>query len=273
MDASSIATTAARTSGTGRDPFRLGARGTRHPGRLDPARSFLRHDVARLRPRHRCLAHPVERPAGQFYSRQIGRARGSDIVQLGKTTTAKRCAGASPRSRPTVSLARRALAATTARPGSCRPISARRASHSARVLQAKEQITMIDHVSIGVRDVARTKRFYDAALKPLGYTASAKARARSAMGADAVALWICAAGARCRPTRNRACISALPRRRAKSVDAFHAAALKSGGRDNGTPGPARRLRSRLLCGLCHRSRRLPDRGPLRARRGLTRMPR
>ena len=29
---------------------------------------------------------------------------------------------------------------------------------------------MIDHVSIGVRDVARTKRFYDAALKPLGYT-------------------------------------------------------------------------------------------------------
>ena len=27
---------------------------------------------------------------------------------------------------------------------------------------------MIDHVSIGVRDIARTKRFYDAALKPLG---------------------------------------------------------------------------------------------------------
>ena len=29
---------------------------------------------------------------------------------------------------------------------------------------------MIDHISIGVRDIARTKRFYDAALKPLGYT-------------------------------------------------------------------------------------------------------
>ncbi len=27
---------------------------------------------------------------------------------------------------------------------------------------------MIDHVSIGVRDIARSKRFYDAALKPLG---------------------------------------------------------------------------------------------------------
>jgi extradiol dioxygenase family protein len=31
---------------------------------------------------------------------------------------------------------------------------------------------MIDHVSIGVRDVAKTKRFYDAALKPLGYHAA-----------------------------------------------------------------------------------------------------
>ena len=30
---------------------------------------------------------------------------------------------------------------------------------------------MLNHVSIGVRDIARTKRFYDAALKPLGYAA------------------------------------------------------------------------------------------------------
>ena len=29
---------------------------------------------------------------------------------------------------------------------------------------------MIDHISIGVRDIARTRRFYDAALAPLGYT-------------------------------------------------------------------------------------------------------
>ncbi|MGH7083111.1 MAG: hypothetical protein ACREFV_11655 [Acetobacteraceae bacterium] len=28
---------------------------------------------------------------------------------------------------------------------------------------------MIDHVSIGVREVARSRRFYDAALTPLGY--------------------------------------------------------------------------------------------------------
>ena len=28
---------------------------------------------------------------------------------------------------------------------------------------------MLDHVSIGVRDVATAKRFYDAVLRPLGY--------------------------------------------------------------------------------------------------------
>ena len=28
---------------------------------------------------------------------------------------------------------------------------------------------MIDHVSLGVHDIARAKRFYDAALNPLGY--------------------------------------------------------------------------------------------------------
>jgi len=29
---------------------------------------------------------------------------------------------------------------------------------------------MIDHVSIGVRDIAKAKAFYDAALKPIGYS-------------------------------------------------------------------------------------------------------
>jgi catechol 2,3-dioxygenase-like lactoylglutathione lyase family enzyme len=28
---------------------------------------------------------------------------------------------------------------------------------------------MLDHVSIGVRDLAKTRRFYDAVLRPLGY--------------------------------------------------------------------------------------------------------
>ena len=42
---------------------------------------------------------------------------------------------------------------------------------------------MIDHISIGVRDVAAAKRFYDAALAPLGYSclsASAASQCRTA---------------------------------------------------------------------------------------------
>ena len=37
---------------------------------------------------------------------------------------------------------------------------------------------MFDHVSIGVRDLARAKRFYDAALRPLGYQSLASGDAR-----------------------------------------------------------------------------------------------
>jgi catechol 2,3-dioxygenase-like lactoylglutathione lyase family enzyme len=95
---------------------------------------------------------------------------------------------------------------------------------------------MLDHVSIGVRDVARAKRFYDAALKPLGYACLNEGAGSLGYGAQAVALWI---GAAERPTpaddkSNLHFCFAAPTR--KSVDAFHAAALKAGGRDNGAPG-------------------------------------
>ncbi|MGO9046229.1 MAG: hypothetical protein ACLQFW_04975 [Xanthobacteraceae bacterium] len=49
---------------------------------------------------------------------------------------------------------------------------------------------MIDHVSIGVRDVARTKRFYDAVLKPLGYTCLSEGEGSLGYGRDIVTLWI-----------------------------------------------------------------------------------
>ena len=41
---------------------------------------------------------------------------------------------------------------------------------------------MFDHVSIGVRDLARARQFYDAALRPLGYAVSARERTHWAMG-------------------------------------------------------------------------------------------
>ena len=96
---------------------------------------------------------------------------------------------------------------------------------------------MLNHVSIGVRDIASTKRFYDAALKPLGYTCLSEgddlARLRQGRG-RAVDLGERQAGPGRRP--NPACTSASMRRRRKSVAAFHAGALGAGGQDNGKPG-------------------------------------
>jgi catechol 2,3-dioxygenase-like lactoylglutathione lyase family enzyme len=95
---------------------------------------------------------------------------------------------------------------------------------------------MLNHVSIGVRDIAKTKRFYDAALKPLGYACLSAAEGSLGYGKDAVAFWISAAE---RPVAADVksglhfCFDAPTR---KSVEAFHAAALKAGGRDNGKPG-------------------------------------
>jgi len=95
---------------------------------------------------------------------------------------------------------------------------------------------MIDHVSIGVRDIARTKRFYDAALKPLGYASLSEGADSLGYGREAVAFWISAAE---RPVASdeksglHFCFSAPTR---SSVDAFHQAALGAGGRDNGKPG-------------------------------------
>ena len=95
---------------------------------------------------------------------------------------------------------------------------------------------MIDHLSIGVRDIAKAKRFYDAALKPLGYACLSEGEGSLGYGSDAVALWIGDAE-RTVPADEKSglhvCFAAPTR---KSVDAFHAAALKSGGRDNGKPG-------------------------------------
>src|SRR6476660_10373638 len=95
---------------------------------------------------------------------------------------------------------------------------------------------MINHVSIGVHDVARAQRFYDAALAPLGYKCLSEDAGSLGYGRDAVALWIGAAERPVPPddkSNLHFCFDAPTR---KSIDAFHAAALAQGGRDNGKPG-------------------------------------
>lgn len=95
---------------------------------------------------------------------------------------------------------------------------------------------MLNHISLGVRDVARTKRFYDAALKPLGYAQLSDGETSLGYGKTAVALWI-SKSERPVPADEQSglhvCFDAPSR---KAVDEFHKAALAAGGKDNGAPG-------------------------------------
>ncbi len=95
---------------------------------------------------------------------------------------------------------------------------------------------MLDHVSIGVKDIEASKRFYDATLKPLGYVSKYAKGTDAGYGKEAIQLWL---GQTDKPVKEdmasglHFCFVAPTR---KSVDAFHAAGLKAGGRDNGKPG-------------------------------------
>ena len=95
---------------------------------------------------------------------------------------------------------------------------------------------MIDHVSIGVRDIAKSKRFYDAALKPLGYACLSESEGSLGYGHGGVTLWISTAEHPVPADMKSGLHFCFAAPTDKSVDAFHAAALVAGCRDNGKPG-------------------------------------
>jgi len=95
---------------------------------------------------------------------------------------------------------------------------------------------MFDHVSIGVADIARSKKFYDAALKPLGFTRLSDGETSLGYGDKAVALWLGATTKPVKPDMGSGLHFCFAARDRAAVDAFHAAALKAGGKDNGKPG-------------------------------------
>jgi catechol 2,3-dioxygenase-like lactoylglutathione lyase family enzyme len=99
-------------------------------------------------------------------------------------------------------------------------------AHWAPALSVGEGI-VIDHTGVRVSDLAKSKAFYRAALAPIGYQLLVEFPAE-VTGSDEVA-----AGA---PNKPPVHVAFRVSERAR-VDAFHAAALTAGGRDNGAPGP------------------------------------
>ena len=99
---------------------------------------------------------------------------------------------------------------------------------------------MIDHIGFPVADYERAKAFYTRALAPLGYTLIMEIDADKTESASPAAgfgangkpdFWIGGEGGIDRPLH----VAIVAKDRA-TVDAFYAAALAAGGRDNGSPG-------------------------------------
>jgi catechol 2,3-dioxygenase-like lactoylglutathione lyase family enzyme len=98
---------------------------------------------------------------------------------------------------------------------------------------------VIDHTGVTVSDLPRSLAFYRAALAPIGYQVLAQFPAEVTGGSAVAGLgvppkpdfWL-AAGTPNRPPLH---VAFRVTERAL-VDAFHAAALSAGGRDNGAPG-------------------------------------
>jgi catechol 2,3-dioxygenase-like lactoylglutathione lyase family enzyme len=95
---------------------------------------------------------------------------------------------------------------------------------------------MIDHTGIGAADVARSAAFYDVALGAIGLRRVMQLPPGDGAdgigyGVDYPVFWI----DRFHPhsTSQHTAFAATSR---AAVDAFHAAALSAGGRDNGPPG-------------------------------------
>jgi catechol 2,3-dioxygenase-like lactoylglutathione lyase family enzyme len=95
---------------------------------------------------------------------------------------------------------------------------------------------MFHHISIGVRSIAATKAFYDAALMPLGYKCLRARDTWLGYGKDRV-MFSARASESPVPADPKSglhfCFIAPTR---KSVEEFYQAALASGGHDHGKPG-------------------------------------
>jgi catechol 2,3-dioxygenase-like lactoylglutathione lyase family enzyme len=97
---------------------------------------------------------------------------------------------------------------------------------------------MLHHVSVGARDMAKAAAFYDKVLATLGYKRVMDIMPHAVgYGATEPEFWIGRpANGKSASVGNGVHISfAAPNKNA--VQAFHAAALKSGGTDEGPPGP------------------------------------
>ncbi|MDG2284777.1 MAG: VOC family protein [Alphaproteobacteria bacterium] len=124
---------------------------------------------------------------------------------------------------------------------------------------------MFSHVTVGTNDIAKARAFYDAVLATLGIESFTQGKHFIGYGAkDGPQLWVLSPF-NCEPASvgNGGHIAFLAPDRG-AVDAFHAAAIIAGAKDEGAPGPrpqyhdnyygayARDLDGNKIQAVCHR---------------------
>ena len=95
---------------------------------------------------------------------------------------------------------------------------------------------MIDHISVGVRDLDLAARFYESTLAPLGLSRLVTRPATVGFGKSYPEFWINLRAGTKQVAPESGVHICLRAKSAADVDAFHAAALSAGGRSDGAPG-------------------------------------
>lgn len=97
---------------------------------------------------------------------------------------------------------------------------------------------MLHHVSIGVADVGRASKFYDATLAALGYKRVMEFLPYAiGYGKNSPQFWVQIPNDRNAASVGNGVHVAFNAKDKNAVHAFHRAALASGGTDDGRPGP------------------------------------
>ena len=95
---------------------------------------------------------------------------------------------------------------------------------------------MLDHISLGVADLERAARFYEATLATLGLTKLVTRPATVGFGKAYPEFWINLRAGMAKVPPESGVHICLRARSTADVDAFHAAALAAGGRSDSAPG-------------------------------------
>jgi len=95
---------------------------------------------------------------------------------------------------------------------------------------------MIDHVSIAVRDLAASTRFYETLLATVGYAKLVTRADTVGFGKRYPDFWLNHRPGMAMVTADSGAHVCLRAPSAAAVDAFHAAALANGAADDGAPG-------------------------------------